>query len=218
MNRIWEFFDELDQRQRLALAIGIPLLLAIAYWFLVVNPRILRASGQRYLVDELLEERERKISETARLGERKHQVEDLDTQLRLAVTRLPDQKEIPDLLSSISNLARDSGLDILAFRQKPETYQDFYAEVPVDMVVRGSFHQITGFIHDVGRLDRIVNVSDISIREPKVVDAAIVLQAALQITTFRFLSDDERQRLIKEKKIKGDPKPEAPPDAKGEAK
>jgi type IV pilus assembly protein PilO len=153
-----------------------------------------------------LEERNRKVSETARLGERKRQVDDLDTQLRLAVTRLPDQKEIPDLLSSISNLARDSGLDILAFRQKPESYRDFYAEVPVDMAVRGTFPQLTGFVDDVGRLDRIVNVSDITIKEPKVVDASIVLQAALQITTFRFLSDEERQRLIKENKIKGDAK------------
>ena len=206
MNRVWEVLDELEPRQRIALAVGIPLALAVAYWFFVVNPRLLRASGQRFLVDELLEERNRKVSETARLNERKRQVDDLDTQLRLAVTRLPDQKEIPDLLSSISNLARDSGLDILAFRQKPETYQDFYAEVPVDMMVRGTFPQLTGFVDDVGRLDRIVNASDITIKEPKVVDEAIVLQASLQITTFRFLSDEERQRLIKEKKIKGDAK------------
>ena len=206
MNRVWEVLDELEPRQRIALAVGIPLALAVAYWFFVVNPRLLRASGQRFLVDELLEERNRKVSETARLNERKRQVDDLDTQLRLAVTRLPDQKEIPDLLSSISNLARDSGLDILAFRQKPETYQDFYAEVPVDMVVRGTFPQVTAFVDDVGRLDRIVNASDITIKEPKVVDEAIVLQASLQITTFRFLSDEERQRLIKEKKIKGDAK------------
>ncbi|MFM7144097.1 MAG: type 4a pilus biogenesis protein PilO [Alphaproteobacteria bacterium] len=206
LNRAWEFLDELEPRQRIAIAVGIPLLLGVAYWFFVVNPRVLRASGQRFLFDELLEERNRKVSETARLGERKRQVDDLDTQLRLAVTRLPDQKEIPDLLSSISNLARDSGLDILAFRQKPETYQDFYAEVPVDMVVRGTFPQLTGFVDDVGRLDRIVNVSDITIKEPKVQDELIVLQASLQITTFRFLSDEERQRLIKEKKIKGDAK------------
>ena len=206
MNRVWEVLDELEPRQRIALAVGIPLALAVAYWFFVVNPRLLRASGQRFLVDELLEERNRKVSETARLNERKRQVDDLDTQLRLAVTRLPDQKEIPDLLSSISNLARDAGLDILAFRQKPETYQDFYAEVPVDMMVRGTFPQLTGFVDDVGRLDRIVNASDITIKEPKVLDEAIVLQASLQITTFRFLSDEERQRLIKEKKIKGDAK------------
>lgn len=206
LTRAWEFLDELEPRQRIALALGLPLAFAVAYWFFVVNPRLLRASGQRFLVDELLEERNRKVSETARLNERKRQVDDLDTQLRLAVTRLPDQKEIPDLLSSISNLARDAGLDILAFRQKPETYQDFYAEVPVDMMVRGTFPQLTGFVDDVGRLDRIVNASDITIKEPKVLDEAIVLQASLQITTFRFLSDEERQRLIKEKKIKGDAK------------
>lgn len=204
MKAVWDYLDGLDRTRKLALAIGGPLLLLFAYYFLVVNPRVLWTSAMRSHIDELLQERDRKLVEAEQMPDREKEVEELDKQLRLAITRLPDEKEIPDLLSSISNLGRDSGLDILVFRQKPEGYQEFYAEVPVEMQVRGGYHQVARFIDEVGKLDRIVNVSDLSMKEPKVADGDLSVLAGSQVTTFRFLSDAERQRLIKEKKIKGE--------------
>ena len=204
MNSFWEFLENLEPNRKLAIAVAIPLLLMLGYFFFVLNPRITRTTGLRDHIDDLLQERDRKVVEAEQMPDRKKDVEELDRQLKMAITRLPDEKEIPELLSSISNLGRDSGLDILVFRQKPEAYQEFYAEVPVEMQVRGGYHQVAQFLDQVGKLDRIVNVSDISIKDPKVVDDDLVLLASSQITTFRFLSEAERQRLIKEKKIKGE--------------
>ena len=92
----------------------------------------------------------------------------------------------------------------MIFRQKPEGYQEFYAEVPVDMQVRGTYHQVASFFDEVAKLDRIVNVSNIVLRDPQVVDDDLVLEANSTVTTFRFLSDSERRRLIEQKKIKGE--------------
>jgi type IV pilus assembly protein PilO len=205
MSRFWEFLDNLEPRRKLALAIAAPLLVLFAYYFLLLSPRLTRTQGLREHIDTLLQERDRKIVEAGQMPDRKKDVAELEIQLKQAITRLPDEKEIPDLLSSISNLGRDSGLDILVFRQKPEGYQEFYAEVPVEMQVRGTYHQVATFFDSVGKLDRIVNASDIGMRDAKVVDNDLLLQATAQITTFRFLSEAERQRLIKEKKIKGEP-------------
>ncbi len=204
MSRFWELLESLEPRRKLAVAVGAPLLFLLGYYFLVVSPRQGRTASLAEHIDALLQERDRKVVEAGRMPDRKKEVDDLERQLKLAITRLPDEKEIPELLSSISNLGRDSGLDILIFRQKPEAYQEFYAEVPVEMQVRGTYHQVARFLDEVGKLDRIVNVSDISAKDPKVVDGDLVLQAGSQITTFRFLSEAERQRLIKEKKIKGE--------------
>jgi type IV pilus assembly protein PilO len=71
------------------------------------------------------------------------------------------------------------------------------------MQVRGGFHQVATFFDRVGKLDRIVNVSDITIKDPKVVGDDVVLQSNCQVVTYRFLSEPERARLIKEKKIQG---------------
>jgi type IV pilus assembly protein PilO len=204
VNRLWEFLENLEPRRKLALAIGAPLLVLIAFYFFVLGPRMTRTAGLREHIDSMLQDLDRKNAETAQLPDREKEVEELDRRLKVAITRLPDEKEIPDLLSSISNLGRDSGLDILIFRQKPEEYQEFYAEVPVEMQVRGGYHQVASFFDAVSRLDRIVNVSDIGMKDPKLVEDELLLQSSAQITTFRFLSEAERQRLIKEKKIKGD--------------
>ena len=204
MNDFLEYLQNLESNRKVALLVIVPLLVLFAYYFLVVAPRVRRTGELETHIDEMLQERDRKTFEAAQMPERQKEVEQLDKQLKLALTRLPDEKEIPELLSSISNLGRDSGLDILVFRQMPEAYQEFYAEVPVEMQVRGGYHQVAQFLDRVGKIDRIVNVSNIVVKSPKVVDEDLILESNSKVTTFRFLSEAERQRLIKEKKIKGE--------------
>ncbi|MEW6271744.1 MAG: type 4a pilus biogenesis protein PilO [Thermodesulfobacteriota bacterium] len=206
MNDFLEYLQNLDTNRKIALAVIVPLLVLLTYYFLIVSPRVRRTEGLEAHIDEMLQDRDRKTFEAAQMPERQKEVEQLDKQLKVALTRLPDEKEIPELLSSISNLGRDAGLDILVFRQMPEAYREFYAEVPVDMQVRGGYHQVAQFLDRVGKLDRIVNVSNIVVKTPKVVDENLVLEANSRVTTFRFLSEAERQRLIKEKKIKREEK------------
>jgi len=206
VNDFLEYLQNLEPNRKIAIAVIVPVLILVVYFFLIVSPRTTRTTQLETHIDEMLQERDRKTFEAEQMPERQKEVDQLDKQLKLALTRLPDEKEIPELLSSISNLARDSGLDILVFRQVPEGYQEFYAEVPVEMQVRGGFHQVAQFLDRVGKLDRIVNVSNIVVKSPKVVDENLVLDANSRVTTFRFLSEAERQQLIKDKKIKGEAK------------
>lgn len=206
MNDFLENLENLEPSRKIAIAIGVPLLVLLAYYFLIVSPRTVRTAQLATHIEEMEQERDKKKFEAEQMPERQKEVDALDKQLKLALTRLPDEKEIPELLSSISNLGRDSGLEILVFRQLPEGYQEFYAEVPVEMQVRGNYHQVAQFLDRVGKLDRIVNVSNIALKAPKNVDESVQLDANSRITTFRFLSEAERQRLIKEKKIKGEAK------------
>ena len=206
MNDFLENLENLEPSRKIAIAIGVPLLVLLAYYFLIVSPRTVRTAQLSTHIEEMQQERDQKKFEAEQMPERQKEVDALDKQLKFALTRLPDEKEIPELLSSISNLGRDSGLEILVFRQLPEGYQEFYAEVPVEMQVRGNYHQVAQFLDRVGKLDRIVNVSNIALKAPKNVDESVQLDANSRITTFRFLSEAERQRLIKEKKIKGEAK------------
>jgi len=204
MNKVWEFLDELEPSRKIALAIVAPLVVLGVYFALVLGPRLSRTAALRERIVEMEADREAKLTDVGVVQSRREEVEELDRQLRRAVRRLPDEKEIPELLSAISTLGRDSGLDILVFRQKPEAYREFYAEVPVEMQVRGTYHQVARFFDRVRQLDRIVNVTNIVLRDPEVVGDELLLEATSRVTTFRFLSEEERQRLIKEKKIQGE--------------
>lgn len=120
------------------------------------------------------------------------EVEALDLKLAKVLQQLPDKREIPELLSSISSLARESGLEVSLFRPNPERMKDFYAEVPVSVSVEGTYHEIATFFDEVGRLSRIVNIDQILIGAPKISPEKISLNASCNVTTFRFLDESER--------------------------
>lgn len=155
------------------------------------------------LQDQVLQRRTeldaKKVKTNAR-AEVEREVRDLSADLKRAETQLPDQREIADLLSNIAATGRAAGLDIVLFRQKPEAYHDFYASVPVQMEMRGTFADVVNFVDRVRGLDRIVNIQDIQLRKPRLEGDRMLLDAACTATTFRFLDETERARLAEEKK------------------
>jgi len=85
------------------------------------------------------------------------------------------------------------------FRQRPEVLLDFYAEVPVEMAMKGTYAQFTEFFDRVGKLNRIVNVKDIGMKTPQVSEGRVLLSTGCTAVTFRFLSDEERARIAAER-------------------
>ncbi len=177
-------------------------------WTFVYSPRAARLAE---LQSQVLERRTELDTKRAKANSREaleREVRDLSAELKRAQAQLPDQREIADLLSSIAASGRQSGLDITLFRQKPEVYHDFYADVPVQMEMRGTFHDVVAFLDRVKRLDRIVNISDIHLAKPRVDGDRVLLDASCTATTFRFLDEAERARLSEQKKKAGN-KPNA---------
>lgn len=113
----------------------------------------------------------------------------LDASLQAALVRLPEEKDIPRLLTQVNTLGEQNGLGFLLFRPVTPTRKGFYAEVPIEMRVEGEFHSLGGFLDKVSKLERIVNVSDIKISplasQQQRTDRTVV--ADLKATTFTFL-------------------------------
>lgn len=116
---------------------------------------------------------------------------DLQAELEKALTELPNSKEIPSLLTGITNLGKNAGLDFLVFRPKPEVTKDFYAEVPVDIIVSGSYYSVANFFAAVANLPRIVNISNVDFAEVKSVNNRMMTKVNCLATTFRFLDKKE---------------------------
>jgi len=199
MSEILDRFFELEARLRWGLcAIAVALVFS-GYWYLVFSGRRVEIATLRGKVVELKTQLDTKNNLLANLDAVRTAVAELTAQVRQAEERLPDQKEIPELLSSVSSAGRESGLEVMLFRQKNERYQDFYAEVPVDVLVRGNYHQVAAFFDRVGHLDRIVNVGDISMRLPRDEGSSMIVDTSCSAVTFRFLDEEERARIAKEK-------------------
>jgi len=185
----------LTKAQKIGLLAGLILVIVGLDWTFFYSPLSIRIFDLEEQIKNARIERIRKKNLTKDSVKLKEQLGELNLMLKKAVAQLPDRKEIPELLSSISGRAREAGLEILIFRPQAENLRDFYAEIPVDIVVRGGFHNVVTFFDEVGRLNRLVNIRNIEMRNPEVKGTKMSVQTSTQAITFRFLDEAERARI-----------------------
>lgn len=199
MKELFERIAALPRHKKIAVLAGtIIVLLAVDYLYLYTGLSMQIADLEQR-VTTAKAERDRKKALVANAPQLRALKTELEARYKEAVAQLPDQKEIPDLLMNISNKARESGLDILSFRPKAENPQQFYAEIPVDVTVRGGFHSLVNFFDEVGRLNRLVNINDINMKNLKPNEDLAVVDTSALVTTFRFLTDAERAKIAADK-------------------
>ncbi len=111
----------------------------------------------------------------------------LEQRLEEALAELPEEKRIDELLQLFQDRAQKAGLEINTIEPQGEKAEGFYARIPIPMTVTGSFHEIATFFDALGRLRRIVNVSEINLDTPKDVKGKVVVTAKFLVTTFMFV-------------------------------
>lgn len=103
----------------------------------------------------------------------------------IAKRALPQDKEIPSLLTAISESGQESKLEFLMFRPEIEHPKQFYAEIPVSIRVSGHYHDFAAFFDRVSRLPRLVNVDNIQLNAPA--KGGDKLDATCTAVTYRFV-------------------------------
>jgi type IV pilus assembly protein PilO len=163
--------------------------LTFANWYFFIDPAetaIQQRQGTlRGLEDELIQ----KQSIANNLAQFKHEKEILERRLAQALTELPNEANIDDLIRSLSEIGTKSGLVINSIDPQLEQKQSFYASIPVVMSVTGNYHEIGVFLDSISKLARIVNVTNIKMNGAKTVNEKLVVQATYVATTFRFLPE-----------------------------
>ncbi|MGB7573647.1 MAG: type 4a pilus biogenesis protein PilO [Thermodesulfobacteriota bacterium] len=142
----------------------------------------------------------------------KEQVERLNEELKNALTQLPNEKEIPEILKTISSLGKESNLEFTLFRPKPEEPQQFYAKVPIELVALGNYHNIGIFFDKVSKLPRIINVVDFNMTKTKEAkeikdmkrkdDPQIMLRTSCMINTYRFIEKKSEEKKSEKKPVR----------------
>ena len=159
-------------------------------WFLYL-PKHKELEGLKAELTKLQDEINEKTRIANNLPKLQKEYEQLNLELAQALTELPNSKEIPTLLTSITTLGKSAGLDFLTFRPKPEVPKDFYADVPVDIIVSGSYFSVANFFAAVANLPRIVNITNVAFSDIKNVNNRMMTKVTCLATTFRFLDKKE---------------------------
>jgi len=187
MNPKVEWYLKRPRYQRGLMLLAVLVLIAGLYVYVIYLPQQKKleslnrqsADLERKLVND------RKIAANLPVFEAEY--EKMQERLKEALKELPNDKEIPKLLTSIASTAKENGLQVLYFKPGTEVPKGFYAEVPVSLKLEGSYHQIAKFFYDVGSLSRIVNLSKVTMGGAKQEGGRLTLSVDCLATTFRFL-------------------------------
>ena len=138
------------------------IVLFAGFWFLIQGE--LEQYGEAQKKEEGLRETYmNKKALAINLPAYKEQMEEMEQTFGSLLRQLPNTTEVPDLLVDITQAGLGRGLEFALFRPEKELPKDFYAEMPISVEVRGTYHELAQFVSDVAALPRIVTFGDIAI-------------------------------------------------------
>jgi len=186
----------LSRVHRLLICAGVFLAMGAGFYYFIYMPRLTKLNELKEKFAGIEAQLASARAAAANLEDFQKEYEKAQIQFKLALQLLPDKKEIPGLLESVSRSGKDSGLDFLLFQPGKEVNKGFYAEIPVDIQVRGGYHHLAMFFARVANLSRIVNISRFTIETPRksravMTEAAAVLDVSCVAVTYRFLESAE---------------------------
>ncbi len=179
----------LTQPMKMGVGAGALLLLGVIYYFLfhvdvtdsLEQAKVQHAKLMKDLNDARLAEQAYQ-KDLAELAEREQRQRELNK-------ILPSSTEYPAFLSAVQSAANLSGVSLSAWTPRQEVPGQFYARVPMKVELSGRFHQIARFFYNVGQLDRIINMEDISITDPKLAGTDVMLRADALATAFHLIEE-----------------------------
>jgi type IV pilus assembly protein PilO len=163
---------------------GIP----VFSFFLFNQDQIAQIEQGREKEIKLKDEYVNKKKQAVNLDLHRQQLREIDTQFGALLKQLPNKSQMDALLVDINQAGLGRGLQFELFRPAgAEMRRDFYAELPIQVKVTGTYHDMGAFASDVGQLSRIVTLNNVAISA----DSGGNLTMDATARTFRYLDDDE---------------------------
>ena len=178
-----------NQPKSTKVALGVVLVLAIlgAGYFLLISPAQANVAALRDRNASLQSEVTQNRAVAANLSRFRQEAMLLRRRLDSVRERLPNEKDIPPLYRSVSNLAYQSGLAVSLFQPRDSQPKEFYTELPISLTAEVGYHQLATFFERVARLPRIVNVSDLKLTGINKPTGS--LRVEMTLVTYVFKSD-----------------------------
>lgn len=198
LNRVADDFRNLNPKDvgawplvpRVAVLLVLFAAILLAGWWFVWNDQLETLTARQQDELKLKDEFVAKKGQAVNLDLYTQQLNEIDRSFGALLKQLPNKSEIDSLLVEINQSGMGRGLQFELFKPGQEISKDFYAELPVNVKLTGSYHDFGAFAGDIGRLSRIVTLNNISISaNPQAKDGSLVMDAVTK--TFRYLDDEE---------------------------
>ncbi|MEA3470811.1 MAG: type 4a pilus biogenesis protein PilO [Thermodesulfobacteriota bacterium] len=194
--------QKIPNKYKILIGFAVFLLLGYLYFFFFFQP----ALDKRASLGENLETLEFQIARrqviAKQIERHKQGIERLRENLKFALAKLPEQKEIPRLLTSVSEAGKKAGLEFILFEPTPVVSREFYAEIPVKIIIDGTFHDTALFFDSVASMPRIANITNINMKRSTKSDAEeniLTTDCFIKIYMFLEMSNETEEAKKGEK-------------------
>ena len=164
-------------------------LLFAGYWF-HNKDQLVELDSAKARESGLKQTFESKQSKAANLQLYKEQLEVMKQSFGAMLRQLPDKTEVADLLVDVSQTGLANGLEFELFKPSGEQPREFYAELPIELRVVGTYHEFGGFVSGLAALPRIVTIHDITIAPDEKDSTRLAMQAIAK--TYRYLEEETK--------------------------
>lgn len=188
MDKFLDAFAEFPAKYKYLILAGVVGVIIGLFVWLVFLPKKEEIELLESQLQKLQLELQKAEAYAARYDEFKEELRQVDLQLKEALKKLPEQKEIPDLLDQINESVIKAGLVISSFRPGGESPQEFYSEVPVQIQVSGGYHNYSKFADVISKMERIVTLRNIRLSP---MDNSGELNISCAAVTFRQATTPE---------------------------
>ncbi|MCI5130205.1 MAG: pilus assembly protein PilO [Candidatus Electrothrix sp. EH2] len=198
-----EKYIPLDQKIKFGAVALLVIALIVLFYFFVLSPNVEKIKQLEKEKVSLQADVDKAKKAADNVEQHKKELKEVEQKFEKISIVLPKTKEIPALLTGISDHGTSAGLDFNSFKPGNETPKDFYAEIPISIQITGPYHNVGFFLDQVSKLERIVTVKDIDMSgPPEPVEGEMILSSNCNLLTYRFLSEEERAQAEEKKKGK----------------
>lgn len=139
-------------------------LVSVGAFYFVVNPQLVVWGDAKKKELSLRKKFEKRAHQASNIEDYRAQNEELVKRFQALLKQLPSDTEVPGLLEDITSVGVNGGLKIERIELKKEAVKEFFIELPMDIRLRGNYHNLGAFVSGVSALPRIVTLHDFDIK------------------------------------------------------
>ena len=183
----------LSVKRKVVVLVILIVLVGIVFWFFFHSPLRDELEGLKKAHARLQQQKADANRRKATYEKDRAKRDELKKSITQQLRALPSDAEMSSFLNSLNTQAELVGLEIVSVKPQKEEISKYYAKIPVQLELTGTFHQLAKFFYLVGNLDRIINIENINFRLKAMEDSGAVLSASVLATTFRSIQDSSNQ-------------------------
>ena len=172
---------------RVLCAIGVMILVLVLGWYFYWSDQLEQLDAKAAEETTLKDAYKVKIQQAINLEGLRKQKEQVGEYVASLEKQLPSKAEMDALLSDINQAGLGRGLQFELFKPGQVAVKDYYAELPIEIRVTGSYHDLGAFTSDIANLPRIVTLNQLNLVTSK--ENTLTLDAVAK--TFRYLDGEE---------------------------